>query len=173
MRDRLALGRTQRLRADLSGRLELGLNRYHRRDEGQLGRSTSLAGELRLDALAGVPGLAAVYALDAEYIDRRATRQAASGELFAPLPLVDREVHSATLGYARSRGNRWAGSASTFDGYAGVGSDRYGRSGVIAGVTLAHARDAVELQLRASRVRNVGRSRGSTDALGVMVSILF
>ena len=173
LRDRVSIFRIQRLRAELNGRIEFGFNRYHQRDDGELGRSTSFAAELRLDRLAGLPGLAAVYAVDGEYIDRRSARQTPSGETFAPLPLLNREVHSVTIGYTRNKGDRLAGGLVSFDGYAGFGSDRYGRSGPIAAATLGYASGALELQLRGSHVRNVGRSRGSTSAVGGFVSIIF
>lgn len=173
LRDRLSVFRTQRLRTELNVRIEFGVNRYHQREYGEVGRSTSFAAELRLDQLARLPGLAAVYAVDGEYIDRRSARQTPSGEIFAPLPLLNREVHSVTIGYARSEGDRRAGGLVSIDGYSGFASDRYGRSGPIAAATFGYASGVLELRLRGSHVRNVGRSRGSTSAVGGFVSIVF
>jgi len=178
VRDRLALGRNQRLLEHLSARLEVGLNRYHQPDLGTLGRSHTLAGELRLDELAKVEGLAAVYALDGEYVDRSLPQAGTqipqllpTGARFSPLPLVNREVHSATLGYARTQGHRRLGGALTIDIYAGLAGDRYGRQGNVAAASLTYAKGPLEFQLRGGHVGNVGRSRGTTDLLALRLQV--
>jgi hypothetical protein len=172
-RDRLAIGRTQRFSTDLGGRIEIGANRYQRQNEGALGRSASLAAELRLNRLGGLVGLSAAYSINGEYVSDQTTRISASGESYAPLPLVNREVHSLTLGYVqRSKGTSATGVV-VFDGYAGFGSDRYGLSGEIVGASLSYVKGPVEVSFRLSHVRNVGRSRGTSDSVGAMISIYF
>lgn len=172
-RDRFAVGRTQRFTTDLGGRIEVGANRYQRQNEGQLGRSATLAAELRLNRLGGLAGLSAAYSINGEYVSDQTTRISATGESYAPLPLVNREVHSLTLGYVqRSKGTSSTGVV-VFDGYAGFGSDRYGLSGEIVGASLSFVKGPVEVSFRLTHVRNVGRSRGTTDSLGAMISIYF
>jgi hypothetical protein len=172
-RDRLALGRTQRFSANLGGRLEVGANRYYRKDDGQLGRSATLAAELRLNRLAGIQGFSAAYQLNGEYVSDQTTKTAATGESYSPLPLVNREVHSLTLGYFRSTRNTESNARITFDGYAGIGSDRYGKSGEIVGASLSYSKGPVDLSLRLSHVRNVGRSKGTTDSVTAVMTIFF
>ena len=171
LRDRLAIGRMQRFKKDISARLELGTNRYHQPEDGELGRSNSLAFDARLDQFAGITGLAAVYAVDGEYVDKVTERQLPSGETYALLPLANREVHSLSLGYARSRGDRWVDGAVTFDGYAGLANDRYGSSGAVAAASISYARGALEVRLKGSHLLNVARSGGTADALGFLLSI--
>lgn len=171
LRDRLAISRTQRLQKDLSARIELGTNRYHRSEEGELGRSNSLAFDARMSQFAGIPGLSAVYAVDAEYVDKVTERSSVTGETYALLPLANREVHSVSLGFAHSRGDRWVDGAVTFDGYAGLANDRYGSSGEVAAASISYARGALEVRLKGSHLRNVARSGGTADALGVLLSI--
>ncbi len=172
-RDRFAIGRTQRFSTDLGGRIEIGANRYQRRDEGQLGRSASLFAELRLNRLGGIAGLSAAYSVTGEYVSDQTIRVSASGDRYAPLPLVNREVHSLTLGYVqRSKGTSSSG-VFVFDGYAGFGSDRYGLSGEIVGASLSYVKGPVEISFRLSHVRNVGRSRGTSDSMGAVMAIYF
>jgi hypothetical protein len=172
-RDRFAIGRTQRFTADFAGRIEIGANRYRRENEGQLGRSTSVAAELRLNRLGGVAGLSTIYSINGEYVSDQTTRISANGERFAPLPLVNREVHSLTLGYVRRSKGSSAEGVVIFDGYAGFGSDRYGLSGEIAGASLSYVKGPVEFSFRLNHVRNVGRSRGTSDSVGAMITFFF
>lgn len=172
-RDRVAVGRVHRFGTSVLGRLEVGYNRYAIGGGDEVARTTSVSGELRLTTLAGIPGLAAAYGLEAEYVDRRGTLRAQTGGTFTPSWPLNREVHLATLGYTRTRGDRWSGGALTFDGYGGYGVDRYGRSGPLAAVAVGYAVGAIEVQLRASYVRNIGRARTTATTIGGYLSILF
>jgi hypothetical protein len=172
-RDRLSVGRSQRLGANVSARAEVGANRYGLSGDGDVARSTSLAVELRLDSLGGVDGLSAAYALDAEYIGHLDARTTSTAVTYRPLPLLDREVHSATLGYTRARGSRDGQGMLTVDGQVGVGKDRYGRSGALGAVAISWSRRAIGTQVRASHTRNIGRARGTNESLSASLSIAF
>ena len=67
-------------------------------------QSVTVAGELRLPDVAGVRGLSVAYVLDGEYVVERERRVDASGALYQPLPVVDREVHAGTVSYGGARG---------------------------------------------------------------------
>jgi hypothetical protein len=172
-RDRLALARSQRLGRSVSGRAEVGVNRYTFPGYGTVARTATAAAELRLDSVGDVNGLSAAYVLDAEYVNRIQTRVTATGASYMPLPLLDREVHSGLLGYARAFGEAGAGGVLTVSGQLGAGFDRYGRSGPIAAAALSWTNGVVVAQVRGSHTRNVGRSRGTTDAVAGFVSVSF
>jgi hypothetical protein len=172
-RDRLAVGRSQRLGANISARAEVGVNRYGLSGDGDVARSTSLAVEMRLDSLGGIDGLSAAYVLDAEYIGHLDARTTSTAVTYRPLPLLDREVHSATLGYTRASGSRNGQGMLTVDGQVGVGKDRYGRSGALGAVAVSWSRRAIATQVRASHTRNIGRARGTSESLSASVSIAF
>lgn len=172
-RDRVAGARTQRFSTRVTGRLELGYNRYGIRGKDDIARTTTFTAELRLGSLGGVPGLTAAYTVDGEYVDRRRAQRAPTDESFFPLPIVNREVHVATLGYARSVGDRWSGRSATFDSYGGYGVDRYGRGGPLAAASVGFAAGPVEMQIRASYVRNIGRARATAANVGGFLSVLF
>jgi hypothetical protein len=171
-RDRIAIERIQRLMPNLTGTAEIGLNRYYRRNDGNLGRSVSLTGQLRLSRLGGFDGLSAAYSLNGEYFSGQASKVSAAGQAYALLPLVNREVHSLTLGYVARR-ELGAGSAVTIDAYAGFGSDRYGRSGEIAAVSLAYVRGPVEARLRFNHVKNVSRIPGTSRSISAVITVYF
>lgn len=172
-RDRLALTRSQRLGRLVTGRAEVGVNRYTVPGYGTVARTATAAAELRLDNIGEVNGLSAAYVLDAEYVNRIQTRVTATGASYTPLPLLDREVHSGLLGYARSFGEAGAGGVINVSGQLGAGFDRYGRSGPIAAAALSWTNGVVVAQVRGSHTRNVGRSRGTTDAVAGFVSVSF
>jgi hypothetical protein len=67
------------------------------------------------------------YGLDAEYADKLASIADAFGALFAPLPLLDREVHSISAGIAAQLTPEVA-----FNTVAGYSYDRYAEGGVFA-----------------------------------------
>lgn len=165
-RDRLGFGRSERLQAAWSARLDLFYNRYGLPDTSDAARSTTATGELRYTGLAGIAGLAATYGFDAEYLSHLATRRTASGDAYAPLPVLDREVHSASLGYVGSVGGVGGGVISV-NGYAGAGLDRFGHGGPIAALTLAWTCGPLSASAHASNVHNVARSRGSSEEVGV------
>ncbi|MFC7688855.1 hypothetical protein ACFQY5_03675 [Paeniroseomonas aquatica] len=172
-RDRVAAGRRQVLANDLTGRLEVGANRYGIAGDRDVGSTVSLTGELRLGNLAGLRGLSAAYVLEAEYLLRRDERTGAAGQGYAPLQLLDREVHAVVLGHARSWRTGTPGGVVTTELSAGYGVDRYGRAGPIVGGALGYAFDRFELRLRGSRVENIGRARGTTSVFGASLSWYF
>ncbi len=170
-RDRVAVTRLHRFRPTVVGRIEVGLNRYRYPEMGEVARTATLSGDIRWSEVGGIAGLNAIYRFDGEYVRSLATRPAASGALFHPLPILDREVHAATLGYARTAGDLQHGSTTTVDGYAGYGSDRYARSGPIVGAAVTWLRGAVELQLRAAHVRHIGSARSTYSTVGAYLSM--
>jgi len=166
-RDRLAVGRRHQLTTDLTGRLELGANRYGIQGDRDVAGTISLNGELRLGNLAGNRGLSAAYVLDGEYLLRRTERTGADGQRFAPLQIVDREVHALTLGYAGVWGDSTAERGLvTYELSAGYGVDRYGKAGPLVAGTLGYTLGRLEVRLRGSYVENIGRARGTTTVLG-------
>ncbi|MBP0465232.1 hypothetical protein J5Y09_15005 [Roseomonas sp. PWR1] len=174
VRDRVAAERFQRFTPQLTGRIEVGLNRYGiPRDEEDILSSATVRGELRYGDLGGIAGLSIAYALDAEYVLDETRRIDASGASFQPLPIVDREVHAGLIGYGGTRGSVNGDGRLTYQFQAGYGADRYGRSGPVAYGTIGYAVGPVEISLRAGYVRNIGRSQGETTVLGAAMAFLF
>lgn len=172
-RDRLALGRSQRFGAHTSARLELGYNRYHLRGESDVAQTTTFSGELRRDAIAGVRGLNAVYAVEGEHGRRFKERAGPDGRPLRPFPLADREVHSLTLGYSGAIGHREGAGTLLLDAYAGAAKDRHGSSGPLAAIALTHAKGPLKLQCRAAYARVSGKSRSAYQAAGCFLQWLF
>jgi hypothetical protein len=67
------------------------------------------------------------YGLDAEYVDSIAIVTDAFGTLFAPLPLLDREVHSLSAGIVAP-----VTAHVAFNAVAGYAYDRYAEGGIFA-----------------------------------------
>ena len=138
--------------------------------------STSLAGELRWGGLGpwiGLSGLSASYRLDAEYVGDLDQRTRPGGTSYAPLPLLDREVHSAVLDYAAPVGLPLGSGSLTWGAQLGAGKDRYGRSGSIAAASLTWTHAAMVAQLRGNQVRNIGRARGTSEGVAATLSAPF
>ncbi|WP_198374499.1 hypothetical protein [Neoroseomonas rubea] len=174
VRDRVAAERFQRFTPQLTGRIEVGLNRYGiPRDEDDILSSATVRGELRYGDLGGIAGLSIAYALDAEYVLDETRRIDASGASFQPLPIVDREVHAGLLGYGGTRGTVTGDGRLTYQFQVGYGADRYGRSGPVAYGTIGYAVGPLEISLRAGYVRNIGRSQGETTVIGAAMAFLF
>ncbi|MDO9711749.1 hypothetical protein [Paracraurococcus lichenis] len=165
-RDRLAVGRRQQLISNLSGRLEVGVNRYGVAGDRDVTATTSLAGELRLGEIGGLRGLSAAYILDAEYLLRQDERTGPDGQRFTPLQIVSREVHALTLGYARTWGASPAEGMANLELSGGYGVDRYGKAGPLLAGSVGYVRGRFELRLRGSYVENIGRARGTTSVFG-------
>ena len=165
-RDRVAAGRRQVLPSDLGGRLEVGANRYGITGDRDAGSTVSVNGEVRQGNLAGLRGLSVAYLLEAEYLLRRDERTTAGGQRYAPLQLLDREVHAVALGYAQSWRTDRPGTLITTELSAGYGVDRFGRAGPIIGGAVGYAFEQFDLRLRASHVENIGRARGTTTVFG-------
>jgi hypothetical protein len=173
LRDRVSVARSQAFGYSLSGRIEIGANRYTLPQLSTVARSTTLAGELRWNKLGNIAGLSATYLIDAEYASSVEQRTNAAGAAFSPLPLLDREVHLAQLGYERTIGHSDSGGVFNLRGRLAAGADRYGRSGSVAGFVLSWSSGAWLAQLQASQVRNLGRARGTTDSVAVDLSLAF
>jgi hypothetical protein len=172
-RDRLAVGRRQQLTTDLTGRLEVGGNRYGIQGDREVADTISLSGELQLGSLAGIRGLSTAYVLDSEYLLRRTDRIGADGQRFAPLQVFEREVHALTLGYAGGWKDSTRERALTYELSAGYGVDRYGKAGPLVAGNLGYVLGTLEVRLRGSYVENIGRSRGATTVLGGSLTWVF
>ncbi|WP_157991385.1 tetratricopeptide repeat protein [Caldimonas tepidiphila] len=172
-RDRLALGRSQRLGTHTSARLELGYNRYHLRDESDVARTTTFLGELRREDLAGVRGLYAAYTVDSEHGHRFGERAGPDGRPLRPFAPADREVHSLTLGYSGAIGRPDGSGTLVLDVNAGATRDRHGSSGPLASIALTHAKGPLELQCRAAYASVSGPYRSAYRAAGCFLQWLF
>jgi hypothetical protein len=172
-KDRVALGRRQNLTENLTVRLDVGANRYGIEDAANVASSATVTGELRLGNLAGVRGLSTAYVLDSEYTFHVAERTGRDGKSFAPLQIVDREVHAAVLAYAGAWKNGVNGKALSYELSAGYGVDRYGRAGPILATVLTYPLEKAELGLRAGYVKNIGRSPGTTAIFAVSLTWRF
>ena len=171
-RDRVALGRRQQFGHDLTGRLEVALNRYNVQGQSDVDRTVTLTGELRLGNLAGVTGLSVAYVFDSEFILKQSKQVAPNGSLFSPLDLVDRAVNAVTLSYAGALG-RSTSVPLTYEFSGGYGSDIYGKAGPLLGAVLGYTNGHFEARVRASYVENIGRSRGMSQVYGGNVAWLF
>ena len=172
-RDRVAVGRRQQLTGNLTGRLEVGANRYGIASDREVASTMSVTGELRFGGLAGVRGLSAAYVLDGEYLLRRDERTGPEGQRFAPLQIVDREVHALTLGYARAWGSSAKEGIFTTEFSGGYGVDRYGRAGPLVAGSVGYVLNRFEARLRGSYVENIGRTQGTTTVVGGSLSWFF
>ncbi len=172
-RDRLAVGRFQRLLPGLTARLEAGFNRYGIPDDEDLVRTWSVTGELRLSDIGGIKGLTVAYGLDSEYVSHRSVRHDSAGNVFLPLPVLDREVHLATVGYVGSLGSGMEAGRLVYQAYGGYGADRYGRSGPLVSAIIGYSIGSFEFQLRASYVNNISRTRGTGTTVGGVLTWVF
>jgi hypothetical protein len=171
-RDRAAIARTQRFNSNLTGNIEIGTNRYTRINEGRLASSNTLAAQLRLNTLFGLQGVSGAYSVNGEYLDKRLTKTDSQGVAFTPLPIVNREIHSATLGYFR-RTTLESKAVTTLDIYAGFGKDRYARQGELMGATVSYENGPIEIKARLGYVRNLSRTKGSSSSVGISMTIHF
>jgi hypothetical protein len=172
MRDRFAVGRTHRIAPGVKGRVEIGANRYHNEDIGSLGRSATVSAELRINNLVSTQGLSVAYNVNGEYFSNVTNGISQTGTEHQYLPLVNREVHSITMGYFQQF--YFDSKAKLiFDGFVGVGKDRYGQSGEVGGVSLAYVQGPVEISLGLNHVRNVARTPGSANAISALLTVYF
>jgi hypothetical protein len=172
-RDRLAIGRRQLIISDLTGRLEVGVNRYGIETDRGNAATTSLSGELRLGKLAGLRGLSTAYVFDGEYVLRRSEQTDAAGQRFVPLQILDREVHAVTLSYAGVWGDSMAKGLLTAELSGGYGVDRYGKAGPLVSGAVGYGLNQLDVRLRGSYVENIGRARGTTTVLGLALTWSF
>ncbi|GIL41869.1 tetratricopeptide repeat protein [Roseiterribacter gracilis] len=89
-------------------------------------------------------------------------------EQFAPIPLVNREVHVLTLVYAHEflDGARFDRSL-LLEVAAGPGFDRYGRGGWLANSSISYARGPWRVAVRGGWVAKIGRNGDSVGTLGL------
>ena len=172
-RDRLAVGRRQQFTGDLTGRLDIGANRYGIDGDRNAASTFAVGGELRLGNLASIRGLSAAYVFDGEYVLQRDERIGANGQTFAPLQILDREIHAATVGYSGARGTSAAEGLLTYEVSAGYGVDRYGKAGPLVSGVLGYALGNVEVRLRGGYVQNIGRARSTNTVLGGSLTWIF
>jgi hypothetical protein len=104
---------------------------------------------------------------------RRNERIGASGQRFAPLQILDREVHAVILSYAGVWGETAAGGLLTTELSGGYGVDRYGKAGPLVSGALGYVLSRFEVRLRGSYVENIGRARGTTTVLGAALTWTF
>jgi hypothetical protein len=171
-RDRIAVGRFQRFLPGFTGRLEVGFNRYGIPDDDDVVRSWSVTGELRVNDV-GFKGVTLAYGLDGEYVSHRDRRTGTQGEVFSPLPVLDREVHLATVGYVGTLGSGPDTGRLVYQAYGGYGVDRYGRSGPLVSGTLGYVLGSLEIQFRVGYVENIGRTRGTSTTVGGALTWVF
>jgi hypothetical protein len=119
-RSRVEVNRETVLSPRLSASLTAALNRYNLRQVSDAASSAAAQGRVSYRLLSH-PQLSLEYNLDAEYKLSVATREAADGLEFRPLPLVNREVHSAGVSVAAQPLRDVEASAT-----AGYAIDRFG-----------------------------------------------
>ncbi|PWC43140.1 tetratricopeptide repeat protein [Azospirillum sp. TSO22-1] len=162
-RDRLWVLREQRLSERWGATLGGALNRYGLAGQGDLARSASVEGSLRYTFWVERPIASLAYVLDAEYVGRRVERFDPLGNLYVPLPVARREVHSLQVALEDSYdgGFRYALQA-------GWSYDRFSKGGPFAAGTLGYEMlDGLESGLRASHTISTTRGTGSTvNAVG-------
>ncbi|WP_431859077.1 tetratricopeptide repeat protein [Azospirillum sp.] len=162
-RDRLSVLREQRISERWGATLGGALNRYGLAGQNDLARSASVEGSLRYTFLMERPIASLAYVLDAEYVIRRAERFDPLGNLYVPLPVARREVHSLQVAVEDSydSGFRYALQA-------GWSYDRFSKGGPFAaGMVGYEMLDGLETGLRASHTISTTRGTGSTvDAVG-------
>lgn len=166
-RDRLAVARSHSFSQRLSGRLELGVNRYGLEDDRDVGRAATASGELRWTIDPGETTWSLGYLLDGEYPFRKETRLRPDGTSYQPLPLSDREVHAFTVNFSSElTGDRRFDRFLQLDAFGGYGYDRYGTGGPLIGGSLTYAGGPVQFQLRSGYVNNIGRGGDSAASVG-------
>ncbi|HEY6340544.1 MAG TPA: hypothetical protein VIY49_03555 [Bryobacteraceae bacterium] len=119
-RSRVEVNRETVLSPRLSASLTAALNRYNLRQVSDAASSAAAQGRVTYRLLSH-PRLSLEYNLDAEHKLSVATREAADGSEFRPLPLVNREVHSAGVSVAGQPLRNVEASAA-----AGYAIDRFG-----------------------------------------------
>ena len=172
-RDRLAVARSQRVGRDVSLRLEVAGNRYGIRGDGDVARTVTVTGEARFAGLAGLTGLSTAYVFDGEYLLEQSERFSPTGGRYAPLPILDREVHAAVLTYSGTWGNRIADGLLAYEASGGYGIDRYGKAGPLAYAAVGYNWDNLEIRIRANYVQDIGRTRGTSSGYGLSLTWVF
>jgi hypothetical protein len=122
-KDRVGLQRDWRFSADTAGWAVLDSNRYHL-SSGASATTTALTLGFIRTVRHGSPTLTLQYGVDKEHVRARSLATASDGRLFAPIPLVSREVHLAGVVTRFPVARLWDVDAS-----AGYTLDRFGGRG--------------------------------------------
>jgi hypothetical protein len=135
VRDRVELRRTLRIGSRWNGWMGVSGNRYGIEDDQDVARSVGSEAGLNFLITRSNPQLGVEYGFDMEHrlsIDSRTTQ---TGEIFFPIPLRNREVHSLS-GVV---GAQLLPELRT-DGYGGFSYDRLGGNGPFMGLRLTYDR---------------------------------
>ena len=173
-RDRLAVGRRQRFTGDLTGRLDIGANRYGIEGDRDAASTFAVGGELRLGNLASIRGLSTAYVFDGEYVLRRDERIGADGT-DASRPCrssTGRSTprRSATPAHGEPARRKGFSPTRSRPATAWTATARRGRSSPACSATLsATSRSG----LRGGYVQNIGRARSTNTVLGGSLTWIF
>lgn len=157
--DRVIIGRRHVFNPHIFAEVRGGLNRYGIDGTRRTGDSVTLNGILSytfaaptMEKYLGRTGeLTLVYNVDGEYVHHVKEKIGVQGNVYKPLPMVNREVHGAEIAFT-------ADLAKTVNnyGYVGYSVDRYGGNGPRAGYRLTYKPTT---HIRA--IAEVGTSLGS------------
>ncbi|HEX9837652.1 MAG TPA: tetratricopeptide repeat protein [Alphaproteobacteria bacterium] len=175
-RNQIAIERQQRLgalfEAPSDGRLKFFVNRYGLEEIHDSARSWGFEGELSVQVGGLDSPFTVAYAVEAEYVTRKARITEQDGDVVPVIDAKSREVHELTLRY-----NQFLIEPSTLPGgspesmelelYGGGAIDRLGRGGPVAGAVLTwHGPDSIDAEARADYVQNVGRDSPTSLTVG-------
>ena len=130
-RNRLAVGRQQRLGPKLNGSLSGGIFQYRVRPSGNVASSFGVLGNLTYLVVRSRPLLSLEYDLDGEYRHAISTWTASDGLYYNPIPLRSREVHAASALIGQDIRSHLRAEA-----YGGFAWDRLGGHGPFGGLRL-------------------------------------
>lgn len=157
-RDRLGVAVSESADDTLQVQGGVAVNRYTAGDE-HAGTGFEFTGELRRQVYAPWPFVTVGYRLDAEYFTGTASRTAADGTRFEPLPLTSREAHTVDAGaegyltdYLRARA------------FGGFTVDRLNGNGPSMEVELVYE-PLPELQVTAGMGSSLAVTRGTQSQL--------
>jgi hypothetical protein len=133
MRDSIAFG--HRHAFDNTWFVNLGVrgNRYGIDGDDDVGKSVEVDAGLRWRMLEGPTQVSLGYNYEGEFVSDVEQRSDGLGGFFAPLPIGDRQVHSADV-----RADTEIAANFTVGGFAGYATDVEGGSGLIAGIEIAY-----------------------------------
>ncbi|MBM3728925.1 MAG: hypothetical protein FJW40_26300 [Acidobacteria bacterium] len=123
-RDRVSIERQQSVGRRGSAWVTAHSNRYGLQALANAGRTAGATGGASLALRTGRPTLIAQYGFDIEHVRQLQQRRDAAGNVYAPVPLLSREVHAFTGGSSGQFGRK-----GTWDISAGWAVDRLGGRG--------------------------------------------
>jgi hypothetical protein len=133
VRDRVEVRREITLGSRLSASIGGAVNRYGLAGAPNAASNVAATGGIAL-LLASRPQLSLAYDFDGEYLLSAASRTAADGTIFQPLPLTSHEVHSASLTAAKQLTRNLR-----VDGAGGIEVDRFGGHAPFVDLNLKYA----------------------------------